>query len=148
MENLLPAVKVHRPKAAVAAGQTQVLSDGVNKDNAEGIMFIVAVGAITATGTVDVKAQQSDDDGVADAYSDLEGSALAQLDDTKDDSVAVLDIKRPQKRYVRIVVDRGTANSVIDGIIAIKYGARKQPVEQPGGVAASEVHGSPDEGTA
>jgi hypothetical protein len=55
---------------------------------------------------------------------------------------------RPAERYVRAVVTRGTADAVIDGVIAIQYGARVLPATQDATVAGIETHVSPAEGTA
>jgi hypothetical protein len=95
-----------------------------------------------------IKAQQSSDNGVADGWSDLEGTAVAVADDD-DNQIVGLDIYKPLKRYVRCVVDRGTQNAVVDGVIAIQYGARALPTTQDATtVGAVELHVSPDEGTA
>jgi hypothetical protein len=46
-------------------------------------------------------------------------------------------------------VDRGTANAVIDGIIAIQYNANVEPVTHDSTtVVGSEFHHAPAEGTA
>jgi hypothetical protein len=60
----------------------------------------------------------------------------------------VTDVFRAQKRYVRAVVTRGTANAVIDGVIALQYSARVQPVTNDSTVKATKLMISPDEGTA
>lgn len=60
----------------------------------------------------------------------------------------MLDVFRPGKRYVRPVVTRGTANAVIDSVIAIRYNLRKAPPSAHSTVAVGETHVSPAEGTA
>jgi hypothetical protein len=50
---------------------------------------------------------------------DLAGSLHTALADTDGNKCLVTDVFRPQKRYVRAVVTRGTANAVIDGVIAL-----------------------------
>ena len=92
-----------------------------------------------------MKLQQSSDDGAADAYSDIEGSSVSVADDD-DNQIVVHDIYRPQKRYLKVVVGRGTANAVIDGIVASLYGARKQPTTDDSATVVSlQAAGQPDE---
>lgn len=145
---LLDQVSVERSLNAVAAGVTDQNGTGVDLQGYEGVMFVAAFGTLTATQVTQIKAQQSDDDGSSDAYSDLEGTNVGPLADGDSNKLLVLDVYRPLKRYVRCVVDRGTANAVIDDVIAIRYGARAIPTTQPAGVIDSEAHVSPAEGTA
>jgi hypothetical protein len=93
-----------------------------------------------------LKAQQGLQANLLDA-ADLAGAALA-IADTADNKLLVLDVFRPAERYVRAVVTRGTADAVIDGVIAIQYGARVLPASQDATVAGIETHVSPAEGTA
>ena len=58
------------------------------------------------------------------------------------------DLFRPQKRYVRAVVTRGTANAVIDGVIALQYSPRVEPVTNDTTVKSTKLLVSPDAGTA
>jgi len=148
MFNLSTEGKVTRLSNAVAAGQTTVNGSSVDMQGFEAVTFYVLIGSITSSGTVDVKAQQSNDDGNSDAFADLEGTKISYADDD-DNQVAVLEVVNPQERYVRPVVVRGTADSVIDGIIAVQTGAKVAPVTHDATtVVGSEVHHAPDEGTA
>lgn len=133
---------------AVAAGTSDQNSSGVNMDNAEAVTFYTAFGTITAGAVTSVKLQQSSDDGSTDDYSDIEGSGVTVADDD-DNQVAVNECVRPTKKWVRAVVDRGTQNAVIDGIIAVKTGLRKAPVttEDTSIIEVNSVVG-PAEGTA
>lgn len=145
--NLTKNVKVTRVMSAVAAGTTDQNSSEVDMKGFEGVMFIAAFGTIDPTAVTSVKAQQDTVTGMAGA-ADLEGSSISVAADD-DDLVVVLDIYRPQERFVRCVIDRGTANAVIDGVIAIQYGPRKKPTTHDATtVVGTEVHASPDEGTA
>lgn len=147
IKNLLEMAGVVRSLGPTAAGAADANGAGLDLQNFEGVMFIVGFGTIVATGVQGIKAQASDDDGSSDAYGDLAGTLVSVADDD-DDKLAVLDVYRPTKRWIRPVIERATANSTIDLVVAIPYGARKQPVTQTADVAASEVHASPAEGTA
>lgn len=140
--------KVTRVNNAAAAAQTDIEATGVAMDNFEGVKFYVAFGTITTGAVTSCKLQQSDDNGVADGWSDLEDSGITVADDD-DNQVVVLDCYRPQKRYVRPVVDRGTQNAVVDGIIAVQYGPRVLPTtDDTTTVVGRVLVVSPDEGTA
>lgn len=149
MQNLSENVKFTRHSNAVAAGSTDIEpSNGVDMQGFEGVTFLVAFGTITAGAVTGIRAQQSDDDGDSDGWSDLEGTAVAVADDD-DNQVFYLDIFKPLKRYVRCVVDRATQNAVVDGIFAIQYGTRAAPTTHDATtVGGGELHVSPDEGTA
>jgi len=141
--------KILRHSASVAAGTTDVEpSNGIDMTGFESVTFLASFGAIVATAVTSVKAQQSSDDGVADAWSDLEGTSISVADDD-DDQVVALEIVNPSKRYVRCVVDRGTANAELDGIVALISGPKVAPVTHDSStVVGSEVHATPAEGTA
>ena len=130
-----------------AAGTTDITpSAGVDTAGYGGCMFIFHFGAITASAVTSCKVQQSSDAGVADSYADLEDSGV-DVADTDDDKVVVIDIKRPRERYLLPIVDRGTANAVLNGIVAVLYGGSGRPDAQSE-AAGAESHASPAEGTA
>ena len=79
---------------------------------------------------------------------DLAGSQHTALADTDGNKCLVTDVYRPQKRYVRRVVKRGTANAVIDGVLALLHSPRVEPVTTDATVKTSMLLVSPDEGTA
>src|SRR5512147_776222 len=125
--NLSKALKVARILNAVAAGTTDQNGSVVDMSGFEGVQFIALFGALTATQVTSLKVQQGD---LADGsdMADLAGSLHTALDDADGNKCLVTDLFRPQKRYVRAVVDRGTANAVIDGVVALQYSPRSEPV--------------------
>lgn len=145
--NIGKNIKVTRVLNAVAAGTTDQNSAAVDMSGFDGVVFIGAVGTLTATAVTGLKAQQDTDSGMGTA-ADLEGS-LASIPDSGSNGVAIVDIYRPKERYVRAVFDRGTANAVLDGIIAIQYKGKKAPTTQDATtVIAAKYLNSPAEGTA
>lgn len=140
-------VKVIRAMNAVAAGTTDQTSSWIDTAGFDGIVFITAFGTITSTAVTSVKIQQSTaSDGTNGA--DLEGTSITVADDD-DNQMTVHDIYRPRERYLAAVVDRGTANAVIDGIVAILYNGVKAPVTHDAStVVSAEYFASPAEGTA
>lgn len=140
--------KTIRVMNAVAAGTTDQTSSAIDTQGFEGVKIYTAFGTITSGAVTSVKVQQSSDDAAADAYADLAGTSITVADDD-DNQVVVHDIYRPQERYLKVVIDRGTQNAVIDGIIAVLYGADKMPTtDDSSTVVSRETHSSPAEGTA
>jgi len=143
--NLLNNNKLTRVNNAVAAGTTDVESASVDMKSFESVTFLVAFGAITATAVTSVKVQQSADDST---FNDLAGTGVTVADDD-DNQVVAVEVHAPLDRYVRCVVDRGTANAVVDGIIASQSGPDAAPVTHDATtVVDTEVHHAPAEGTA
>jgi len=143
--NLSKSAKVTRVSNAVAAGQATTNCSSVDMKGFESVTFIVAIGAIVSTGTVTVKAQQSEDDS---SFADLEGTSIAYTD-ADDNKLAILEITKPRERYVRPVVITATANGTIDGVIAIQTAANEEPVTHDSStVLSTEQHLAPAEGTA
>ena len=141
--------KVIRCKNAVAAGTTDIAdATGVDTSGFNVATFLIIFGTITGSAVTSVKLQQSDDDGGADDYTDLEGSNIT-VADTQSNKICIASVTKPLKKYVRAYVDRGTQNAVVDGIICILSDPRVAPVTQDTTVmAASEESASPSEGTA
>lgn len=142
--------RFERVKTAQSVATAAIDTDSVDLAAGEGfdsVLFVVLWGTIT-DGTPLVKGQQSSDDGSADDFSDLIGtSVVAAVGD--DNKMSILDIRRPSKRYVRAEITRGGATgAVVDGVIAILYDSKTEPVDQSADVAAIEQHVSPAEGTA
>lgn len=143
------ACKVIRVLNATAAGSTDITTAAaVDTKGYEGVAFLGAFGALTATQVTSMKAQQSSDNGVADGFSDLAGTKLGPLADADGNKLLLLDVFRPQKRYVKPIINRATANAVVDGVFAILYGAREEPITSDSTVKETELHVSPAEGTA
>lgn len=148
MNNLSRSGKVTRVSNAVAAGTTDIECSSVDMQGFGAVTFCALFGAITANAVTSVKAQQSSDNGSADDWSDLEGTSISVADDA-DNKVVVLEVANPRKRYVRCVVDRGTQNAVVDGVLAIQTCADVEPVTHDSTtVVNSEFHHAPAEGTA
>lgn len=148
MPNFSTENKITRVMDAIAAGTSDQNSSSVDMQMFEEVTFIAAFGVISGSAVTSIKVQQSSDDGVADGWSDLLGTDLTVADDD-DTSMAVVNIVKPLKRYLRCVVLRATQNAVIDGVIAIQSGAHVKPTTHDSTtVLGSEIHVSPIEGTA
>lgn len=130
-----------------AAGTTDINGAIIDMDGFDELICIVVFGAITATAVTSVKWQQGAASNMSDA-ADLEGTGITVADDD-DEKLTVQSLVRPTERYVRVVVDRGTANAVVAAAVYIKRKAHEVPQTQASSdVIDSEEHLSPAEGTA
>lgn len=145
--NITKDLKFMRVSNAAAAATTAITSSAIDTKGFETVTIAVAMGAITSGAVTSVKAQQSSDDGSADAYSDLEGTSQSIADDA-DNNIVLLEIDNPRKRYLKAVITRGTQNAVVDGIFAILGKPKIAPVTQDATVESTEYHHAPAEGTA
>lgn len=119
------STKITRCSNAVAAGQTTVNGSILDMTGYNRVAFVLALGAISATGTPSLKIQHGDDSGLSDA-ADVSGSSVAYTA-SDDNKLAVAELAFPTKRYVRAVVTRPTADAVIDSLIGIQHDARVEP---------------------
>jgi len=137
MPNLANIINLVRVMASQAAGITTITGTHVDMSGFDGVLFIALYGALTATQVTQLKAQggnavgdgdQADLAGssgagsVANAPAGLPGGEIFVPTGTPN-SAQMLDIYRPNFRYVRPVIVRGTANAAIDGCLALQYQA-------------------------
>ncbi len=145
--NLSKYAKVTRVLNSVPAGQTVQNGSVVDMSGFEGVQFVALFGTLSANQVTSMKVQQGSAADGSDMV-DLAGSLHAALADTDGGKCLVTDLFRPQKRYVRCVVTRAGANAVIDGVIALQYRARVQPIINDSSIKAAKILISPDEGAA
>lgn len=138
--------KIDRISAVVASGTTDVNGTSVDLQadgGWDGVVFLASLGTPAADNIM--KAQQSDDNGSTDGWSDLADSGVPV---GASDESQFIDLHEPAKRYVRPVITRGTA-STVESIWAIRYRGRSVPVEN---IVSGTINGvrlnRPAEGTA
>lgn len=138
MPNFLTYKSAQRQINATAAGVT-VLTGPNSFDmlGFDGVVFIAALGTLTASQVTFLGAQDSADGttwgavGTAAAPTNLiAGAQTPAALDADSNKLLVLDVFRPRRRFVRAVLYRGTANAVVDGVVAIRYEAKKLPTGQ------------------
>ena len=144
-------LRSQRVMNAIVAGTSDQNGTGVDLSadgGYDGVLFIASFGTLTAGQVTKLKAQVSSDDGSADAYSDVASSLSASLADGDSNKIALLDVYHPVKKWVRPVVDRGTQNAVIDGIIALPYRGKAPAISAHSTVALTKTVIQQAEGTA
>jgi hypothetical protein len=143
--SLLKNCKITRVAASAVAAQTDVASSILDMSGFDGVMFIALTGDVTATSALALKCEQNTANSTS-GMAELTSSAAFTAGASDADSMAlVLDVYKPRERYVRAVLERGTANAVVDGIIAIQYGAHNAPTTQDASVIASALLNDPAE---
>jgi hypothetical protein len=146
MQNFDKECKVTRVKNAVAAGTTNITDAAIiDMQGFTSVAFLVAFGTLTSTQVSGLKIQQSANSDMS-SPDDLTGTALT-IPDGDSNKVLVTDLLKPSKRYVRLIITRGTANAVVDGAFAFQYGAKRAPVTHDSTVSSSETNVSPAVGT-
>lgn len=139
-------IKIVRVANAQAAGTGAVNGTAVDMQGFEGVLFLVAFGAIVGGAATTVKAQQGAVSDGSDAQ-DLAGTQVT-VGDGDDNKVVALEIYQPRDRYVRPVVTRATQNATVDSIVAILFNGRTKPVTLDATiVAASKTVTAPALGT-
>lgn len=143
MLSLCKEAKFTRVSDAVAAGTTDVNCTSVDMSGFDAVAFVAAFGTITSSAVTSIKVQGSSDNST---FVDLEGTSVTVADDD-DNQLFIAEVLRPSYRYIRLVIDRGTANAVIDSVTAIQHTPRYAPVTQPA-TTTVEVNVAPAAGTA
>jgi hypothetical protein len=145
MESLLKNCKITRVAASAVAAQTDVESTFVDMAGFDGVLFIALTGDVTATSALALKASQNTADSSSGAAEVVGAASFTAGASDADSKAIVLDVRRPRERYVRAILERGTANAVVDGIIAIQYNAKDLPTSQAASVIASALINDPAE---
>jgi len=148
VEHLTSRVKIIEAitEANGVAGMADINGSIVDMSGFEAIAFVVIFGAIVGTAVTGIRIQR-DVDVAGGTMADIEGSAQA-IADTDDGKIVISDVYRPGERYVRGVVDRGTANATVRAAFYILYGSHEHPVSGHGATVVVEQLKDKPEGTA
>ncbi len=110
---------------AVVAGTTDETGAEINMQGWDGVMFIADIGTLTETQQTALQAIGSDTSGNEEEFeTDAVTPAMADGDSNK---ILVLDLFRPLTQFIKPVVLRGTADAVINCVIAILYTGDMKP---------------------
>ncbi len=132
--NMLTDCKITRVENAAAAAQTEVVTDVLDNEGFDGVLYIVAAGEVTDGSVVTCTAKENTANSTSSPTpTAVTGGATAAhtaASNDADNKLFVVDVRRPTKRYQFLSVTRTTQNAVIDSIVAIQYRARSLPVTQ------------------
>jgi len=144
--NLSKTVQI---RTALDHAEANVDQEGAEFDllGFEGVMMVVKFGDIAGGATTTIKAQQDTATGMGSA-ADLEGTSIP-VADSDDNQIFIIDLYKPQERYVRLYIDKDASHNTEEMAFYIGYGARDFPtVLTLADEVTYELHVSPDEGTA
>lgn len=151
MQALSNKVLTQLAHAPVAAGSADVTDCYVvDMQGYDSVRMCVAFGTITGSAATSIRAQSAAAKSSATALTsgaDIAGTSIT-VADTDDNKIVILDIVRPTRRYVQLLIKRATQNAVVDYAWYELYGPRKLPVVKDANVSNQEIWVSPAEGTA
>lgn len=139
MINLSKDVKTTRGKNAVAAGTSNQTSSIIDMAGFAGVRAVALLGTLTATQVTSLKAQVGNASDGSD-MADLSGAVTANMADADSNKLLILDVLKPSGyRYIQFVIQRATANAVIDGLLIDQYGTSNVPVTQGSTVSQTKT---------
>jgi len=139
--DLLKDAKITVAKSTVAAGTSDQNTAVYDMKGFEAIYFIAKTGTLTDTGTISLDFYENTANSTSGgtAISGSTTSTLTGSSNNGDNKLLIVGRVRPTKRYCFATFNRGTANCVIEAIIAIQVGASDVPVTQTSDVVLSAV---------
>ena len=109
--------------APTTAATGATTGETVDLSGHDGCMFVLPLG--TNAGTVTMQIQESS---ASTAGFDALTEAVKSSSAGGSDSLMVIDVYRPLKRYYRALVTRGSTDTAeLGGVIAMRYKASKEP---------------------
>lgn len=145
--NLLKNAKVTRVHAGGAGAASATPTKGTILDMAgfQSVMFVAEMGDVVAGSVISLRAAQAPTNDTG-AMTLLEGSAggTAGAADV-DDKLIILDVVRPNERYIEVQLFHVTQNAPFDSILAVQYDPTHAPVTQGSTVYDSETLANPNE---
>jgi hypothetical protein len=133
------------PEALSSAIDTN--STRLDMSGYEGVVFILPITDSVATGVVTITAEQNiidSDSGMAA----LTGASATDTDvggDALNNQILVLEIVKPEERYIQCVLTSSVANIATGNMIAIRYTSKKDPIVEGSTVLDSTLVISPAE---
>jgi hypothetical protein len=141
VHNLSPQVVTKVVNTGTAAGITTVDLGTIDTSGFTGLRAVVLLGAIAATGVATLKAAHGEAADGSDAVA--LPTAVAAAADDDDNKSLILDIYKPRERYVKLTLERTTANTTVLGAIVELYNATHVPVTADATVATETVVAEP-----
>ena len=130
-----------------AAGTTKKTTTILDMAGYDGVVFIVGLGTLIEAGTLDAFVEQNtinSTSGMARLATTTVHTVTA-ADALKTESCIVVDVFRPQERYVQCNITPAVQNAVILGVVAIQYNGRVKPETLGASVLTSFAISNPPE---
>lgn len=104
IQELEEALLVKQGIAPGVHGAGTINGAGIDSKDFDSMLIALDIGTILATGTLNVKLQESSDNGVADAFTDIVGAVFPERLSTTDEAIIVARIKTKNfQRFIRAV---------------------------------------------
>lgn len=118
--------------AVAAANSTDANSSRLDMAGWDGVVFLTTITDSVATGvaTLKVEASLTNADGGMAAVTGATATATCAVNDDLNGKLLIVDVFRPQRRYVQGVRTSATANIAFGECVAVRYRGRKSPVSQ------------------
>ncbi len=128
MFTLSKDVKFTRVSNSAVAATTDVDSSRVDMTGYDSVMFVALLGDVTSTSVLQILAKSNAADSTSSSTTEATGTAVTAGATDNDNVLYGVDLHKPTLRYAYCTLKRGTANAVVDGILAIQYNASKGPL--------------------
>lgn len=134
--NRRSVISVALAPALVDQSAANTLSAPIDMQGYDRVRFIYHLGGMVASSVLSSFAVESDESNLGNATNIVNAENTSQqvrlvnVPATLNNSVQVLDIYRPTKRYVGVYVDAVTANITLLGVLAERFrGTGRSPIE-------------------
>lgn len=126
--NFLRECKISFVEAAAAAAQTTLTTDIVNMQGYDSVCFIAILGDVSDGSVLSLQVLGNDTNDTVSptTYASAVAGITAGASNADNKMIAV-DVQKPRDQYVYATLARGTANAVVNGIIAIQYNKHDKP---------------------
>ncbi len=129
-------VLITRISNSSAAAQTAVTSSVLDMAGYDGVLFLAALGDVTSGSILTLTANENTANSTSSptptAITGGASSGATAGATNYDSKIIAVDVYRPTKRYVYVVLTRTTQDAVVDGIFAVQYRGRSVPETNSG----------------
>lgn len=143
MLTLLKDAKITRVSNSAVAGTTDIDSARVDMTGFDSVMFVALLGDVTSGSVLTLTAKSNAADSATNSTSEKAGTTITAGASDYDNKMLIVDLHKPTLRYAHCTLAIDTQNAVVDGIIAIQYNAKSQPITQ-GSTVGDGVVGGPN----
>jgi hypothetical protein len=135
--NLLPDIQITQVSNGAAAGTSEVDSSILDMSGYDGVMFVASLATVVDACVLTLTPQDNtlNQTGGMTAITGITAPTFTAS--TSSNTLMVVDVYRPQSRYVRAAFTRTAQNATLNNIVAIQYKASKKPTTQGTTVLAS-----------
>ncbi len=126
--NLVLCTKRTRTNNAAVAGSSDITTGTLlDMQGFDSVIWTACFGTLTGTQITSLKVQGGNASDGSD-LADLVGATAGPMADGDSNKMLTIEVTKPMNvRYLKLIIKRGTANAVLDSVVATQYSARVQP---------------------